>query len=358
MNAPNSGQPVSPGGLAALTTGSVAKSLAAELHGPADLALTGLNIIDSARPGEMTFVRSARYAAMWATSKASACLVSRGIDLPARPAAAGPGAILVVPDADLALIQVIRVFQPADPPPPAGVHPSAIIEPGATIDPTASIGPMCIISTGATIGPRVVLHARVTIGPHVRIGEGTEIEPGAVVHHRCQIGRRCLIHSNATIGADGFGFRPSPDGRGVIKIPHAGIVEIHDDVELGAGTCVDRGKFGPTVIGAGTKIDNLVQIAHNVRIGRGCLIAARTAFGGSTRLGDGVMVGGAAAVSDNLVIGSGARVGGAAAVMEDMPAGETWIGYPAKPRTKFFREVSALAKMVGQKRGPRAPRKP
>lgn len=337
------------GAAAAHTAASIAAALGAELSGPGDAVLSGLNTIDAAGPLEMTFVRSAGYATAWAASRAGACLVSKGIVLPERPSGA-PAAIIRVPDADLALIQVIRMFRPEDPPPAAGIHPTASVAPGASVDATAHVGPMCIVEEGATIGPHVILRARVFVGRGASVGERSELEPGVVIHDRSTIGKRCLIHSNAVIGADGFGFRPSPDGRGVVKIPHAGIAEIQNDVEIGACTCVDRGKFGPTVIGAGTKIDNLIQIAHNVRIGRGCLIASKTGIGGSTSIGDGVMIGGGSAIADNITIGALARIGGGAAVMQDVPAGEAWLGYPAKPRIKFFREVSTLARLVGVQR--------
>jgi len=334
------------GAAPAHTAASIAAALGAEMTGPGDAVLSRLNTIDAAGPHEITFVRSNRYASAWAASRAGACIVSKDIVLPERPSGA-PAAIIRVPDADLALIQVIRMFRPEDPAPHAGIHPTAAVAPGAIVDPTAHVGPMCVVEEGATIGPRAILRASVTIRRDAQVGEDSELEPGVVIHDRSTIGKRCLIHSNAVIGADGFGFRPSPDGRGVVKIPHAGIAEIHDDVEIGACSCVDRGKFGPTVIGAGTKIDNLVQIAHNVRIGRGCLIAAKTGIGGSTLIGEGVMIGGGSAIADNITIGPMARIGGGAAVMQDVPAREAWLGYPAKPRMKFFREVSTLARLVG-----------
>ncbi len=341
------------------TSGSIAAALGAELRGPADVPLRGLNSVEGAGPDEMTFIRSAKYAQLWPASRAGACLVSRSIDLPPAGPATGPAsgqaprAVLVVPDADLALIAAIKIFRPPDPPAPAGVHASAIVGPGADIDPTAHVGPLCVVGAGCWVGPGCQVQSRVTLGDHVRIGPGTVIESGAVVHHRCVIGAKCLVHSNAVIGADGFGFRPSPDGRGVVKIPHAGNVELHDGVEIGSGSCVDRGKFGPTVIGAGTKIDNLVQIGHNTRIGRSCLIAGSVGISGSVVIEDGVMIGGHAGIGDNLRVGAGARIAAFSAIMNDVPAGATFVGAPAMPRIAFFRQLAALARLAGVSPGER-----
>jgi UDP-3-O-[3-hydroxymyristoyl] glucosamine N-acyltransferase len=334
--------PVAP----SFSSASLAAALGAELQGPGDIALTGLNTLELAGPNDLTFIRSPRYAAAWSSSRAGACLLTRGLDL---PPGGGRRAILLVPDADLALIQAIRLFKPADPRPAAGIHPSAIVDPSAAIDPSASVGIMCIIGAGCVIGAGCILHPRVTLGPGVRLGTETELESGVIIHDRCVIGASCLIHSGAVIGADGFGFRPSPDGHGVIKIPHVGNVEIHEYVEIGACTCIDRGKFGATIIGAGTKIDNLVQIAHNVRIGRGCLIAGCTGIGGSVVMHDGVMVGGHAGIADNLKLGAGARVSAFAAVMRDIPPGEAVLGVPAEPARQFMRKMAWLRRQMGHK---------
>ncbi|MGD9690064.1 MAG: UDP-3-O-(3-hydroxymyristoyl)glucosamine N-acyltransferase [Phycisphaerales bacterium] len=326
------------------TTGAIARALGAELDGPGDIELRRLNTIEGAGPEDLTFVRSKAYAAKWPESKGGACLVSRDVALPRveRRAAA-----IIVDNADLALIRLIPRFKPPERRPSAGVHPTALIGSGARIDPSASIGPMCVIGDDVELGAGVVLRAGVVIGAGVRIGAQSELEPNVVVHDWCVIGRHCLLHSGCIIGADGFGFRPSPDGRGVVKIPHAGNVEIEDHVEIGACTCVDRGKFGPTVIGAGTKLDNHVQIAHNVVIGRSCLIAGCTGIAGSVVIGDGVMIGGHCGIADNLRIGRGARLAAFAAVMKDVAPGATVMGVPAVPHIQFFRQAAVLGKLTG-----------
>jgi UDP-3-O-[3-hydroxymyristoyl] glucosamine N-acyltransferase len=167
-----------------------------------------------------------------------------------------------------------------------------------------------------------------------------------VIRERCVIGRYCIFHPNVSIGADGFGYRPSPDGRGLIKIPHIGNVIIGDGVEIGSGSCVDRGKFSSTIIGDGTKIDNLVQIGHNCKLGRSCVMAGNSGLAGSVTLGDGVIIGGSASISDHVAIGNGAVVGGASSVMRDVPDGKTVLGYPAVDAREALKQWAILRKLA------------
>jgi UDP-3-O-[3-hydroxymyristoyl] glucosamine N-acyltransferase len=318
-----------------LTTGAVAHLLNAELVGPASIELTHFEGLDRAGAGGLSFIRSPEFARGWAASKASAALVTRGIEVPGHQPESR--ALIFVPDADLALASLLEKMTPKPTLPPAGAHRSAVIDPSATVSPTARIGPLCSVGPGAVIADDVVLLDRVSIGEGARIGRGTFLHPGVVVYPRCSIGASCILHANVVVGADGFGYRPSPDGRGVVKIPHLGIVEIHDHVEIGAGTCIDRAKFGSTVIGAGSKLDNLVQVAHNCRIGRSVVIAAGTCLAGSVILEDGVQMGGNCSISDATRIGAGARIGGATAIMRDIPPRGTALGNPSSTGREFFR---------------------
>jgi UDP-3-O-[3-hydroxymyristoyl] glucosamine N-acyltransferase len=310
-----------------LTTGQIARIVDAELQGPGDIVITRPAGVDEAVEGEICFIRSPEFVTSWLTSGASAALVGRDLEIEPRPLRA----VLVVDDADLAMVLLLEhiagdsgTFEP-------GVHPSALIDPAATISPNACIGPNCVIGADSTIAAGTRLVAHVCVGAEVTIGESCTLHPGVVLYARTTIGSRCLIHGNAVIGADGFGFRPDPSGKGLIKIPHIGMTRVGDDVEIGAGTCIDRGKLGPTTIGDGTKIDNLVQIGHNCTIGRCCVICGHTGIGGSVKLGDGVTIGGKVGLPDNITIGSGATVGGGSLAHHDIPAGETWIGVPAQP---------------------------
>jgi UDP-3-O-[3-hydroxymyristoyl] glucosamine N-acyltransferase len=322
---------------------ALAALLGAEQRGDSPVPLSAVDGLETAGPGSLSFIRDAKYARSWMTTNAGAVLVSRPIVaqnpelFPERPG----HALLIVDDADLALIEILRQVAPPLASPSAGVHPTAIVDPSASIDPSASVGPRVVIGARSQIAAGVVLHAGVIIGAGVKIGCGTQLHPGVVVLDRCVIGERCLLQPGVVIGADGFGFRPSADGPPV-KVPHAGAVRIGNDVEIGANSTVDRGKFSDTVIGDGTKIDNLVQIGHNCVIGRGCIICGMVGLAGSVTLGDGVTLAGNVGVADGRRIGDGATIGGKAGVMSDVPAGETWLGAPAVPSRQAMRQFAAI----------------
>lgn len=332
--------------IGSITTKILAQMLTGDLVGNPDLILTDLGTIDDAGPGALSFIRSAEYAAKWAASNASAALVTRGLDIPGHDPETR--ALIFVDNADAALVMLLGELSKmaAPPPPPAGVHPSAVVDDAATIDPTASIGPLCVIGPDATIGPKCVLLSGVTLGRGAMLGARCTLHPGVVIYHGCIIGDDCLIHANATIGADGFGFIPHPEGKGLIKVPHLGNVVLGNHVELGAGTCVDRGKFGPTSIGDGTKIDNLVQVAHNVKIGPHAILCGQVGIGGSSTIGAGAMLGGQVAVEDNLHIGAGAMVAGRSGVMKDIEPGQSVFGMPARPGFDALRTMAATDRLL------------
>ena len=220
-----------------------------------------------------------------------------------------------------------------------------MIAESATIGSGVAVGPYCVIGRDVTIGDGTALHGRVSIMDRCTVGSACELFPGVVLREDSQVGEQTMIHANAVIGSDGFGYTPSADGRQIIKIPHLCGVTIGAYVEIGAGTCIDRGKFSPTTIGDGTKIDNMCQIGHNARIGRGCLIAGQAGLAGSVTIGDGVQLGGNVGVRDNVSIGDGAQIAAYAAVMEDVPAGAAYGGYPAQEIRQALREVAAVRKL-------------
>ena len=323
------------------TTQQICDRVAGRLDGPGNLAITGVEQVDRAAPGHVTFIGSRHYATGWSSSRAAAALVREELDLE-------PGcgrALIRVADTDLALATVLEMFAPAVVSPPPGVDARAVI------DPQAELGADVAIGAGSYIGPRVrvgdgtVIHPNVTVLEDSAVGAGCTLWPGVVIRERCEVGDGCILHANVTIGGDGFGYRPGPDGRSLVKIPQIGTVTLGREVELGAGTCIDRGKFSETFIGDGTKIDNLCQIGHGCRIGRCTVIAALVGIGGSTTIGDGAMIGGGSSITDHLTIGDGARLGGASAVMHDIPPGESWAGYPAQPAKTAFREYAAIRKL-------------
>ena len=328
------------------TTAQLASMLGAELRGPGDVVLDDIGPIDDAGPRALTFVRDARYARRWPGSRAGAALVSRALlEEPAASAlvATDARALLVVDDAERALMALLAQAEALLPRTTLeGVHPSAAVDPTAEVAPGAALGPHASVGAGSSVGAGAVLHAGVRVGLGVRIGEGTELRAGVVVEDRCVIGRRCLLHPGAVIGADGFGYQPGGPGVGPIKIPHLGAVVIGDDVEIGANTTIDRGKFGPTRVGDRTKIDNQVQIGHNCVIGEECILCGCVGVAGSVTLGDRVTIAGGGMIGDNLEIGDGATIAGGAGVMRNVPPGEVWMGLPARPVRSFLRSVATL----------------
>jgi len=328
------------------TSGALAQLLRADLIGPADIVLSSLDTLDAATSTSLSFIRSSEYLRKWNDSRAGAALVSRNLrdDNSFQSLNTADRAILLVDDADHALAQLLRAIA-IEPARPQGVSPAASIHPTAQVHPSAHIGAFVSIGPGSTIGADTVIHPSVCIGAQVKIGERCEIFPRVVIYDRCVLHNRVILNAGVVIGADGFGYIPTPDKSGHIKIPHIGFVEIHDDVEVGANTCIDRGKFGPTVIGPATKIDNLCQIAHNVRIGRACIICGKSAIAGSVTIGNNVTLAGNVGIADNVTINDGAMAAAWAGVMRDVPAGETWGGNPAQPFTAYMRSSAAFRRL-------------
>ena len=302
------------------------------------VSITGVEQISEAAEHQLTFIGEKKFLKLWGQSNASAAIVKDCLNVDN-----GKGRPLIhVPDADLALAQVLKMFEPKTPTCEVGIHATAVIAASTKIGTGAAIGSGCYIGPGVVVGDHAKLYPNVTVLDDARIGSETVVWPGTVIRERCHIGERCIIHPNVNIGADGFGYRPSPDGRSLVKIPQIGTVEIGDDVEIGAGSCVDRGKFSATSIGDGTKIDNLVQIAHNCKLGRSCVMAGQSALSGSVTLGDGVMIGGRSGVSDHVSVGAGAKIGVGTAVLQDVPPGKTLLGIPADDYRKTLRVWASL----------------
>ena len=325
------------------TTGSLAQRVNGELHGPDDLRIVGVNALVDASVDQITFIGNSEHADQWANAKAGAALVTKGIE----PKGHDPTsrALIIVPQAELAMIELLSAFKPQTPDPEPGIHHSASIHSDSIIGKDVCIGPHVSIDRGTRIGDAVILHAGVRIYADVTIGERSVVHANAVLRERCQIGRNVILHQNVSIGADGFGYQPSADGSTILKVPHIGIVVIEDDVEIGANSCVDRGKFQSTRIGKGTKIDNLCQIGHNCQIGTSCIVAGMTAIGGSVSLGDGAMLAGGVRVVDHVKIGKAARIGAGAGVMRDVPDGETHLGAPAGESSAVLRQWAAIRKL-------------
>jgi len=324
------------------TAQELAELLGGRLEGDGALSVKSVNSLEAAASDEVTFIHDIAHAKRWRESSAKVLVVTEGVSFDEEDDAR---AVIHVRNAEHAVFALLGLWKQPEPQPDIGVHESAQLHPDARLGENVCIGPHVSVGARAVIGGGTVLHAGVRVYDDVSIGEDSVLHSNCVVRERCAIGARVTLHANVVIGTDGFGYRPAEDGSGLVKAPHIGTVEIGDEVEIGTGTCVDRGKFGATVIGRGTKIDNLCQIAHNCRIGSHCGIAAQTGLSGSVTVGDWVMMGGGAGVTEHRHIGDGAQIAARSAVMNDVPAGERWGGLPAKPASVALREQVALRKL-------------
>lgn len=303
------------------TVGDIARLVGGTVVGDASARITGVNSIAEAGPGELSFIRDARYLRHLETTGAAAVLITE-------PPEGGSTTVIVVDTPDLAFAQVLQSIADAEQPfPEPGVHELAAVAETATLgegvfaDAHARIGDDCVI------GDRVRIYAGAYVGPGCTVGAETVLHPNVVLREQTVVGARCILHAGAVLGSDGFGF--APIGGRWMKIPQVGTVHVGDDVEIGSNTAIDRATFGATRIGNGTKIDNLVQIGHNVRIGEHCVIAGKTGIAGSALIGNHVRIGAGAGINGHIEIGDGATVGANAGVAKSVAPGATVSGFPA-----------------------------
>lgn len=328
--------PAHPDGLRAA---EVAAAVGGALQGDPDLRLTGIAPLDRAGPGDVTFLASVKYARLLASSDAGALLVT-----PELAGTEGPCATrIVVPKPHEAMLALLPRFYRTPERPFVGVHPTAVVAEDAVVDADVCIEAYAIVGAGARIAAGCWIGSHSVVGDGAQLGAGTRLYPQVTIYPGARLGERCAVHSGARIGSDGFGY-VFHDGAHQ-KIPHVGGCIIGNDVEIGANSAIDRGSIDQTVIGDGTKIDNLVHVAHNVRIGRLCLLAAQVGIAGSVRVEDGVMMGGQVGVSGHHTIGARAVLTAQAGVFSDIPGGETWGGFPARPHRQMLRGHAALGKL-------------
>lgn len=305
------------------------------LDGDGAIEITGAAPIESATERQISFVANPRYRQYIATSKASALVLDNDVDSSGHAAIRNPNPYLTFARIlDLLYPRAAAV---------SGIAPSAVIHPGAKISASATIGGLCFIDEGSVIGEQTIVGESVYIGQGVTIGKECFIHPGARLLHGTKLGARCIIHAGVVLGSDGFGYAESSNG--LYKIQQLGWVEVGDDVEIGANTTVDRGALGPTKIGNGTKIDNLVQIGHNVEIGRHCVIVSQVGISGSTKIGNGVVIAGQVGMVGHIEIGDGVKIGAQSGVSKSIPPGKVYFGYPAREIGETKRIEASLSRL-------------
>lgn len=319
-----------------LTVRQLAERVRGEVLGDADLPIFHARALADAQPGDITFVADAKHLAEWHTSRASAAVVPAGVPVNGRP-------IIRVGDPLMAFAQIVRDFRHRPDETQATIDPCAHVHPTARLAAGVTVGPFVVIGEGAEVGANSVLHAGAVVGRFCKLGEQVTLFPHVVLYDDCVLGNRVMIHAGAVIGADGFGYR-MVDGKHV-KIPQLGSVEIEDDVEIGAGTTIDRGTFGPTRIGAGTKIDNQVQIGHNCHIGKHNVFVSQVGIAGSVTTGDYVVMGGQAGIADHITIGDRVQLGGKCGLFRDAPDDARLLGHPANPYQTQGRIWASLDKL-------------
>ena len=317
------------------TAGDIADHLGGKVLGDRTMPLTGFQAADRAKSGDLTFAENRTFFERAEQSAASAIIVDKNFNSERK-------VLIHVPSARLAFAKVVPLFYP-EPGPPTGVHPSATISDKAIVHPKACVGAHVIISDGAKIGARTVLHGNNYVDEDCEIGEDCSIFHNVTLYPRTVLGNRVRIHAGTIIGSDGFGY--VQEGGQHLKVPQIGNVVIEDDAEIGANVTIDRGALGPTHVGKGTKIDNLVQIGHNVSTGENCLVVAQAGIAGSTKLGNNVILAGQVGLAGHLRIGNNVTIAAQSGVMRDINDDQKWFGTPAQPDKQMKRQLLALQKL-------------
>jgi len=314
----------------------LAGKIGATLSGP-DSEVTGIAAVEEAGPGQVTFLSNPKYARHARGTRAAALIAKE-------PVPGASCAFLLTPNPYYSFACAVELFHPPVRP-PAGVSPLSSVHAGAVLGKGVSIAPFAVVEEGAVLGDRVALLAGVYVGKNARVGEDSLLYPRVTLYEGVRIGKRAILHAGCVVGSDGFGFAPSPQG--FKKIPQVGTVEIDDDVEIGANTTIDRAAMGITRIGRGTKLDNLIQVGHNVAIGSDTVIAAQTGIAGSCRIGNRVMIGGQSGLAGHLEVGDGVMLGARTGVAVSLSAAESpaWSGVPAMPHKTWLRMVTLLPKL-------------
>jgi UDP-3-O-[3-hydroxymyristoyl] glucosamine N-acyltransferase len=322
-------------GAAGRPLGELAAAVGGTVEGDPSTLIEGVAPLEAATPRQITFLANPRYRRQAAASRAGAVLAAPGVDL-------GGRTVVRVADPYLALARVLAIFHPPRAVAP-GIREGATVGAGCSVDASAAVLQGARLGDRVLIGPRTVVHPGASLGDDVRVGADCVIHANAALYARTVLGDRVVVHAGAVLGSDGFGY--AHDGTAPVKLPQVGDVVVEDDVEIGANTTIDRATFGSTVIGRGTKIDNLVQVGHNVVVGAGSLLVAQSGISGSTRLGRGVVVAGQSGAVGHITIGDGSKIGAKSAVTHDLPAGSFVVGHPAVDAKVWRRAAAAFARL-------------
>lgn len=321
--------------------GTLAGLVGGEVRGNADLLISGVATLDRAGAGELSFLSNPKYRGLLETTGAAAVIVHPSLaDAVDRP-------LLLCANPYLAFARILAYFHPAFIP-PAGVAAGACIDPTARVAPTAAISSGCVIGAGARVGERSVLYPGVIVYPQAEIGAACVVHAGVIIRERCILGDRVIVQPNAVIGSDGFGFAPS--GQRYEKIPQVGRVIIEDDVEIGACSCIDRGTLGDTRLGRGSKLDNLVQIGHNVQLGEDCVLVAQVGISGSTQIGRHCTFGGQAGTAGHIKIGDFVTIAGRGGVSNDVADNQMMAGFPLLPHREWLKMAMTMTRLPEMRR--------
>ena len=321
------------------TAAQIAELVKGELKGNPDVIVNRVSSLKDADAQSVSFVGNKKYVNQLDETKAGVVLVNADL----ADASTEKHTIIVCGNVDYAFTQVIALFGEKAPAWPVGIHPRAVVDPTAKIGENVSIAANAVIDAGAEIADGACIGAGCYVGHNAKIGEGTILYPNVTVMYRCRVGRKCIIHPGVVIGADGFGFVPGPNG--LVKVPQTGIVQIDDDVEIGANTTIDRARFGKTWIKSNVKIDNHVMVAHNVTVGESSILVAQTGIAGSAEIGRGVILAAKSGINGHITIGDGCKVAGTSCVIKNLPPGSIVVGSPAESQREFMARVSMPSRL-------------
>ncbi|HYN23063.1 MAG TPA: UDP-3-O-(3-hydroxymyristoyl)glucosamine N-acyltransferase [Thermoanaerobaculia bacterium] len=327
----------------------LAELVGGQVEGDPERSIEAVRSLETAGPADLSFLNHARYWEQAVASRAGVLMVSAG--LASNDLRQGDRPLLVVADPAYALSRLLGLLHPAAAPEP-GIHPTAVLGPGCEVDPTAHVGPYAVIGAQSRLGPRAAVHALAVVGKGCSVGEGAVLHPHAVLYDGTEVGAGCIVHAGAVLGADGFGY--ATQGGVHHKVPQVGRVVLEPEVEVGANSTVDRATLGETRIGEGTKIDNLVQVGHNVRVGRHCILCGQAGIAGSTQLGDYVVLAGQAGVSGHIQLGDGVQVAAKSAALTSVEPRTQVAGIPAVELRKWRRQAVLIARLEEMSRRIRA----